>query len=632
MREPLIMNSGNTIAIPYIEKSDYRVHNRNVWGQALFHYHRGERVGSVIDLSGYAWQVDAKGAIGTQSYIYNIVRALRSPNTAEYFSSGDGKTYIDLINEKGVWLWGSSSEGGVCIVKSTNDRYLFIGLGGLYYSESENFWSYFYSCSTTGANTDGLNAGEMTEVMFYNPEYTGGDYTLGVMWCPSGMFWKKYDFDYIDVELSTYFIYTSSLENLTGATNNAEYISGMPAFDDYFPKVGWICANSEGTQYSSYGYTSIGRNDNIVPQGYSKVGMNIYGGASVGSSDPYGNAGNTTTGGGGGGWGNNCDPSHTPDDSQFETDGINSGFFTIYNPDKQDLQDFNDFLFTDITDSMATQLKRLVSNPLDYVLYIAMVHFKPQTSTTEAIKYCGIDSGVAAPVVTKQMQKIDCGSITIEDSTSSFLSYEPYCKATVFLPYIGIKDINIDDIMSGTVHLTYWIDLLTGSCVASLEVTRSSRSFSDSYVPGVVIGEYTGNVFQNMPITATDWRGLFGSVLQFAGGAASLATGNAAGLGAMASAVIGEKQHVSRSGQLGANYGYIGRQTPCIIIERPVLNMPHDFGKWEGYTSSMLVELGSLSGYTEIDESTLWVYDAFDGITEREAEMLRSICNTGFYI
>ena len=135
-----------------------------------------------------------------------------------------------------------------------------------------------------------------------------------------------------------------------------------------------------------------------------------------------------------------------------------------------------------------------------------------------------------------------------------------------------------------------------------------------------------------MPITATDWRGLFSSVLQFAGGVASLATGNAAGLGAMASAVTGEKQHVSRSGQLGANYGYIGRQTPCIIIERPVLNMPHDFGKWEGYTSSMLVELGTLQGYTELDESTLWVYDEFDGITEREAEMLRSICNSGFYI
>ena len=632
MREPLIMNSGNTIAIPYIEYSDYRVNNNNVWGQALFHYHRGERVGSVIDLSGYAWQADAKGAMGSQNDIRLIMLDLRTPHNRDYYESGTGKTYLDLIKEKVIWLWGSMSEGGVGIAKTTNGRYVFISLDGLYYNSTNQFYSYYYTASTAGALTDGLSQGELTSVMFYNDEYINDGYTLSVMWQPTGLFWKKYDFTYLDVQLTNIFVYTSSITNLTDASNNAEYVSGMPVFDDYFPQVGWVCSDSEGVQYPNSGYSALGRNDNYVGPGYAKVGMSVYGGASVGSSDPYGNAGNTTTGGGGGGWGNNCDPSHTPDDSQFETDGINSGFFTIYNPDKQDLQDFNDFLFTDITDSMATQLKRLISNPLDYVLYIAMVHFKPQTSTTEAIKYCGIDSGVAAPVVTKQMQKIDCGSITIEDSTSSFLSYEPYCKATVFLPYIGIKDINIDDIMSGTVHLTYWIDLLTGSCVASLEVTRTSRSFSDSYVPGVVIGEYTGNVFQNMPITATDWRGLFGSVLQFAGGAASLAAGNAAGLGAMASAVIGEKQHVSRSGQLGANYGYIGRQRPCIIIERPVLNMPHDFGKWEGYTSSMLVELGTLSGYTEIDESTLWVYDEFDGITEREAEMLRNICNSGFYI
>ncbi len=633
MREPLIMNSGNTISVPLVEYSDYRVDNHNVWGSTLFHYYRGERIGSVLDLSGYAWQADAKGAMGTQNEIRQMLLDLRTPNAKSYYDSGTGKTYLDLIKNKVIWLWGDMDEGGVGIAKTNNGRYVFIGLGGLYYNSTNQRYSYFYTASTAGSLTDGLSAGEMTEVMFYNMEYINNDYTLGVMWTPNSLQWKKYTFEYIDISLQEAFVYDYTITNLTDATNSSEYVNGAPSFNNYFPQVGWVCCDSEGTRYPTSGYTGIGRNDNYVGEGYSKIGMNIYGGASVGSNDPYGNAGNATAGGGGGDWGNNCDSSPTPDDSQFETDAINSGFFTLYNPDKTDLEDFNDFLFTDITDSMSTQLKRLISNPLDYVIFMAMVHFKPTVGTTAPIKFCGIDSGVSAPVISKQMHKIDCGSITIDESqmTSSFLSYEPYMKASVFLPYIGTQIINCDDIMGGTVHLTYWIDLLTGSCVASLEVTRNSRSYTDSFVSKVVIGEYTGNVYQNLPLTATDWRGLFGSVIQFAGGLAGIATGNAAGLGAMASAVIGEKQHVSRSGQLGANYGYIGRQKPCIILERPVLNMPHDFGSWEGYTSSMIVNLGTLSGYTELDPDTLWT-DDFDGILEEEAQMIKEITSKGFYI
>ena len=649
MREPLNMNSGATISIPLLNHDQCRINRgteevplwTDVFDRTMFYYSRGERQGSVLDLSGYAWQADAKGIIGTTRNVYDMCLALRNPHDKSYYESGDGKTYIDLINEKGVWLWGSTSDGGVCIVKCSNDRYVFIGLAGLYQnSTNSNIYYYAFTCTTTGSNDDGLNQGEMTEVMFYNGEYINGIYTCNMLWTPSNLMWQKRDFSYFDLDITRY-IYNTSYVDLLAATNNDQWEAAPPLMKNYLPQAAWTLTNSDGTlYYDNTGFTGIGRDDSPWLPGYNKVGMSIYGNASVNGNDPYKNAGNATPAGGNGAMNNHCDPSHSTDESQFTTDAINSGFFTLYNPDKTDLQDFNDFLFTDISDSMSTQLKRLISNPLDYVIFIAMVHFHPNTMTTAPIKFCGIDSGVSAPVITKQMQEIDFGTITISEQsmTESFLSYEPYMKASVFLPYIGVQHINCDDIMGGTdknpatLSLKYWVDLLTGSCIAQLEVTRPSRSYSDSVVPGVVIGEYTGNVFQNLPLTATDWRGLFGSVLQFAGGVVGLATGNAAGLGAMASAVIGEKQHVSRSGQLGANYGYMGRQRPCLILERPVVHMPDEFGRWEGYTSGMLVELGRLHGYTELDESTLWVYDTFDGITEREAEMLRSICNSGFYI
>ena len=636
MFNPINLTNGTTVSIPLIENDRYTVNNQPLWGSAKFYYHRGDRVGTVISLLSYSTQCDIKGSIGTGQALNDMCTAMcNNKHDADYYASGTGKVYIDRILAHIVWIIGSFETGGVGLVKTDNNRYSFLAFGGIYSDENETQFVYMWQTATT-SNYLGLSESELASCMFYNDEYINDGYTLSLFYDHDNLLFKKTSYEYVNSVAQAAYVYRTEYVDLAGATSNAQYEESWIG-GDYLPSVAWIPSDADGVEYPTpwNGYIPIGRND-INPLGLTVRSGSIYGDSEVDDSSPYANAGNAATAGGGGGWNNNCDSSPISPDDQFTIDAVNSGFVTLYNPTEAEIRSFNDFLFSDITDSMSATLKKLISDPLEYIVFIAMTHFKPTVAPNIPIKFCGLDSGVSAPQIKRQVQKLDCGYIEISEQknmTKSFLSYEPYMKASVFLPYIGTVQINCDDIMGESkLHLVYQIDLLTGSCVAQLEVTRESRSYADSYVPNVVIGEYPGNIYQNLPITATDWRGLFASVINLGAGVATLATGNAAGLGAMASAVIGEKMHANRSGNMGANYGYLGRQKPCLILERPVLHMSDNFQEWEGYPSNLTQSLGELTGYTEIDSSTLWINNDFDGITEDEAELLRSICETGIIL
>lgn len=58
--------------------------------------------------------------------------------------------------------------------------------------------------------------------------------------------------------------------------------------------------------------------------------------------------------------------------------------------------------------------------------------------------------------------------------------------------------------------------------------------------------------------------------------------------------------NVTRSGSLGQNNGAIASQTPYIIISRPTLSMPANYGHYHGYPSNITTGLSSLKGYTEV--------------------------------
>ena len=632
------LSDGQSINIPNIEYGIYTTSLPNVpnWhNENYYYYQRGQDAATFVDLTGYAAQCDAKGDYGNWNNLYSAGQYLRSPHSkTDYEAGGTGRAILDGLSEKGVWLWGSWSDGGVFMIKTSNGRYHLFSFMQLYENSSDQ---YIYSCNTMSVNNaDGLSLTELQAVAFTSHETIDGIRSCDIDYLPDGRYYKFFvDYNYSPIPGDPPMDQQLILQDVKEAMGVSKYNTHLA---QAFPARAWRCCTANGETLGE-GTKRLGRDySQVVPTGFYYKGGSIWDEAQIDpASNPYADAGSSTNNNGDtGDWTDESDPIDFTNPEDWTTDAVNSGFFTLYNPTKSQVQAFNDFLFTGITDSIALQLKKLIADPLDYLVFISMCHFVPKSTGTGAIKFCGIDSGVTSNVIDKQMQEVDCGSVDLygasgEEETRSFMGYEPYYKISIYLPYCGTHVLKADDFQNSRISVKYNIDLLTGSCVAEVKATRSSRKYKDPSLDAVIC-TFTGNVYQNLPLTATDWRGLYSSVMQFVGGLVTAGAGGnaAAGVAQMANAVVADKMTVSRSGQIGSNYGYMAHQKPYLIVSRPTPNIPVGFNEFEGFPTYEIKRIGEVSGYTEIDPESLRT-DGFDGILAEEAEILRDICSTGFY-
>jgi hypothetical protein len=199
------------------------------------------------------------------------------------------------------------------------------------------------------------------------------------------------------------------------------------------------------------------------------------------------------------------------------------------------------------------------------------------------------------------------------------------------LPYIGYREIDINEVRGSRIRLKYNIDMLTGSCVAYLHISRDSRGNGDCRIYNNMYF-FEGNCLLQIPMFATDNRGAVQALMNTLGAGVSLATGNVAGAvtGAV-NAVTQQKVAVGRAGTIGSNYGYMSGQEAFIVIERPIISVPLNFGAYEGWTSNINEKVANLSGYTEIDPDTMWS-DNFGHATAEECDMIKTIMNGGVYL
>lgn len=522
-----------------------------------------------------------------------------------------------------AWIYGSLDDGGMFMVKSANDP-----------SDVNNLQYSVCICY-------GLMEREVT-----NPDYSDGRYFYCIRRADGSNRQSLSRFEYVgfcieedepDSIMSIYYAGTDfHYGNVGGydghttpnvATGIVNWVAGLadPSWVDTPYRAWYIEGGANSTLATLYGFTL---NDTIWISGnpFSE---------DENGSDPSGSGGVST---GGGGYGN---PSQETGDEDFtDLDGlnlitaINSGLATLYNPTQVQLASFANFLYTGITENISAQIKKLIADPIDFVLFVALAKFTPPTSSFEEIGFAGIGSGVSAQKITNQFTQVDCGTIIVNEQFNSFLDFEGSVK--LYLPFCGVQELKCDDVMGSQVHVKYTIDMLSGSAVAQIKCTRSIRSTAPKDCrTNDILYEFPCNVYDTMPITATDWRGAYQSLVGLAGGVvAGVATGGLAGattlVSSAASAVTSKKLNVARSGQVGSNYGYLGKDKPFFIFERPIQSVPSYWGSFEGYMSNIRAKVGSLKGYTETDPDTIWT----DNIhcTESEAAEIRSLFASGVYL
>lgn len=284
------------------------------------------------------------------------------------------------------------------------------------------------------------------------------------------------------------------------------------------------------------------------------------------------------------------------DDVDFPTlpviSALGSGLITMYNPTVAQLMGFSNYLWSN---DVFTTLQKFIQSPMDLIISLAIVPVAVQTeATASTIKIGGISTGATALKVTNQYMTFDCGSITLNEYYGNALDYGDYTKLSIYLPYIGVRELKTDELMQGTIQVKYNIDLLTGACIALVKCTRQKLSS--------VLYSFEGNVSAQLPIQAKDYMGLYTSIARGVVDTALTRGSNLIKDGvSSAISVMSSKPQINRSGSISANGGHLGLHTPYIIIERAIQSVPDNHSRFYGNPSNITATLGNLQGYTEVD-------------------------------
>ena len=541
---------------------------------------------------------------------------------------------VDYANDHFYWLWGNVYSG--LAVARRGNGFCFYASYGLYENPTTGDQKIACTVMPMGFSADQLKEGAFAWYTVV-PSKSGNEFNGTTS---SGVWWVCKNFDTANAVITNTYAMTDYGHGwILYGTKNGESVSATMVDGFASTALGGSFPNKvmslNGVDSPYHGVGAI-----YTPHTIDGWDL-IAGGPFAGATDTSADAAQTPAGskGGNGDYDKNSDPIGSADASQFTTDALNSGLLTVFNPTKSQLISFASFLYSNsITDAIANQLKHLIADPLDYIVGLNMAHFVPVISGSGTINFGGVSSGVTAGIVSPQMQFLDCGQVGVPEQTNSFQDYD-MSTVTLYLPYCGMHELNIKEVMGGTIRVQYIIDCLTGSCVADVTVIKSATHPGESDLNSVIYS-FTGNCFQSVPLTSRDFKstisGLLGvasSVGTFAGG---MATGNvmamAGGTSNLINSAMSATPNVSRIGNYSSNYGYMQYQKPYLVLTRPIANIPNMYEDYYGRPLYEYITLDKCEGYTEIDTDTLWT-TKFDDITNEEEQMIKDICNrSGIYI
>ena len=345
--------------------------------------------------------------------------------------------------------------------------------------------------------------------------------------------------------------------------------------------------------------------------------------------DPYGINGTSTTGGGDGtlvarGL-DEVDPAVIPDLPSVNAAQL--GFITMYNPSPSQLNSLADFMWSNMFD--LNTYKKLFADPMESIIGLAIVPINPTIGGVKNVHFGTIDSGVNMSYLSTNWASLDCGWCSIEKYIGAFLDGDPYTKISIYLPFIGIRQLAADDVNGRMIHVVYHVDVLTGACAAFIEVEGRGVMYT-----------YNGSCITNIPLTSVNFSGAIqnavsavisgiGTVAGIATGAAPVTAMGAAGLlNSAANAAINSKPSVQRSGNLGGSAGIMSIMRPYIIIERPDLSVPENIQHYVGQTSNITMKLDNCSGFTMCDYIHI---ENVPGMSEEIAE-IEALLKEGVYL
>ena len=340
-----------------------------------------------------------------------------------------------------------------------------------------------------------------------------------------------------------------------------------------------------------------------------------------------------------------------------------AGLITVYNPTASELISFAHWLWVTYADAT---IDKIWNNPFDGIISLHELYATPSVGARINIRSGFLVSDTVANSVPDRYTEINCGSAVIPEYYGNYLDYSPYSKAYIYLPFIGIQEVSVDDIVGHAVNITYRVDSYNGSCIALITVAKMGYENT--------IYQFNGNCSVELPIAGGSQASIkAGYMMAAAQQQAAAIAGNAAMKAGVASAigngvgsllggriggaisgavspiasgmatakqqeayananalqsVVTAKSSVQHSGSFGASYGAMGFKKPYIIIQSPIEVKVMNYNLEYGFPAHKYVRVGDCEGFLRVRE----VHVESSTATDDEKALIEQMLKSGVYV
>lgn len=312
---------------------------------------------------------------------------------------------------------------------------------------------------------------------------------------------------------------------------------------------------------------------------------------------------------------------------------VGSGFVKLYDISDSKLQELCDFMWDD---SLLTNLGRLFNDPREIIVGIMVFPFKPTHVTNDVTIYAGnLSTGIQADLLNNEYEQFFGGSCRIPKGNSNFMSFAPYRKMKLFIPYCGEHELDPSAVYGSTLKIYYYISFFSGNCIAMVSRTREGSNVEE------YLWFYGGQIAFQVPMSGEDFTRTISSLITagvsiggaLATGGASMAAAGAGKNAELAQGVVraqtGAKvakgvagatngsmaPSVSYSSGGGASSGFLSTQQPHITIEEAIPAFDGDQHEYIGNTFYKTMKLDDCNGYTKCFEQHI------EGLAATENEL-----------
>lgn len=230
-------------------------------------------------------------------------------------------------------------------------------------------------------------------------------------------------------------------------------------------------------------------------------------------------------------------------------------------------------------------------------------------------------SAVGYPLWDNPYVFLDLGKIK-HSTASSFLDYEPYTKAHLYLPYAGVIEMPMRWLCGNGIHIEYVISLATGE--AQIVITSVDTNH--------YVNTLTAQIGVKVPLASSNsvqqaQQYILGGLKAAASIPAMYVNPVAGGL-TMASALtdLAFNPLTMRGQTPDSALARMLEYQPFVILEQVVDETPADYGAYVGYPYDQIVTaLNTLSGRCVVDE----IFGTFSDASEREMDDIRAKLRAG---